>query len=242
MKARYSPLEQFERVGDSRQLVVMVVVSMVRGGCRRYKVSGTGVDSSPRRPSRVSLVEREMSEGLADRLYQATGLRYGEKRYGVVKSRGQAILGANRLGIVSYAESRTSQLVVTRLRSTVVWLWKRVIGRKLHGVSLAGRLRPAGTPRMRLPLLVPLELLGFRITLVSLAVRLFANRMAGHVLLKVIGGFGWSRLIGRDRLGRVPRVALRLLIGLETGVALIQAYVFSLLTCLYLGDMVRGGH
>ena len=198
--------------------------------------------TQPRRPTRWSRVDRDVSEGLADRLYQATGRVYGEKFYGVVKSRAQVILFANRLGLLSYAESRTSQLVVTRLRSTVVWTWKRVLGRRLHGLSLLGRLRPAGTPLMRMPLLVPLELLGFVMTLVSLAVRLFANRMAGHVLLKVIGGFGWTRIVNRDRLGRVPRVALRLLMGLETGVACIQAYVFTLLTCLYLGDMVRGGH
>jgi len=91
-------------------------------------------------------------------------------------------------------------------------------------------------------LLVPIELLSYVFKPISLGVRLFANLMAGHTLLKVIVGFSWSMLLLEDALAVLhvlPLLILVLLMGLELGVALIQAYVFTILTCIYLNDALN---
>ena len=91
-------------------------------------------------------------------------------------------------------------------------------------------------------LLVPIELVSYIFKPVSLAVRLFANMIAGHTLLKVIGGFAWAIIGGGTLLlgaHLVPLFVLVLLIGLELGVAIIQAYVFTILTCIYLHDGIH---
>ena len=91
-------------------------------------------------------------------------------------------------------------------------------------------------------LLVPIELLSYIFKPISLGVRLFANLMAGHTLLKVIVGFSWSMLLLEDFLTVlhvIPLLILVLLMGLELGVALIQAYVFTILTCIYLNDAIN---
>lgn len=155
------------------------------------------------------------------------------------------LLRRNLLGLVPYSYTVTSQLIVTVTLSRRVWTGKLVLGIREHGLGLLGRFLPGGTPLPRLLLLVPLERLGFVITIISLSVRLFANRRAGHILLKVRGGFAWTRRRagGIVYLGHfVPLIVLFLLLGLETGVARIQAYVFSLLSARYIGDVLEGGH
>lgn len=109
-------------------------------------------------------------------------------------------------------------------------------------MKLFGRRRPTGTPLLMVPMLVVLETLGFVITSISLSVRLFANMMAGHILLKVLAGFGWVLMGMSEVRGRVPLRVLRMLFVLETGVACVQAYVLTLLRCIYRSDIVKGGH
>jgi ATP synthase subunit 6 len=166
----------------------------------------------------------------------------GEKRYEVVKTQMQMVRRLNRGGLMPYSYSMTSQLVVAARRALSMWVWKRVRGVQKHGVKLLGRRRPSGTPIVMVPMRVPLEMRGFVITSISLSVRLFANRIAGHILLKVLGGFGWVRRAGSDVRGRRPLRVLRRLFVLETAVACVQAYVFTLLRCIYRTDMVKGGH
>lgn len=191
--------------------------------------------------------------------YQAVG----EAVYGVVLSRTQPrgdrgrgyfpfifalftfLLAANLLGLVPYSFTVTSHLIVTRTLATAVWVGKLLIGVRLHGVKLLGRFLPGGAPRARAPALVAIEVRSFFMTLVSLPVRLFANRRAGHLLLKVRAGFAWTRRLagGVVYLGHfAPLIVLFALLGLETGVARVQAYVFSLLTARYINDRLDGGH
>jgi F-type H+-transporting ATPase subunit a len=104
---------------------------------------------------------------------------------------------------------------------------------------------PANTSFFLALLLVPIELISYIFKPISLGVRLFANLMAGHTLLKVIVGFSWSLLMLEDMLAVihvVPLLILVLLMGLELGVALIQAYVFIVLTCIYLNDSINLSH
>jgi ATP synthase subunit 6 len=155
------------------------------------------------------------------------------------------VLGMNLLGLIPYSYTVTSQLVITMTRARAVWIGKRRVGLQRHGRKLFGRFLPAGTPFPMIPLRVPLERLGFTITFISLSVRLFANMMAGHILLKVIAGFAWTMMTAGGRMyiaHFVPMVVLFRLLILETGVAFVQAYVFALLTCIYMTDVVHGGH
>ena len=101
---------------------------------------------------------------------------------------------------------------------------------------------PSNTSFFLALLLVPIEFVSYMFKPISLGVRLFANMMAGHTLLKVIAGFAWSMVSAGGFLffaHIIPLVVLILLVGLELGVALIQAYVFTILTCIYLNDSIN---
>jgi ATP synthase subunit 6 len=169
----------------------------------------------------------------------------GQPYFPLIFSLFSFLLAANLLGLVPYSFTITSHLIVTLTLTRAVWVGKLVIGVREHGIRLLGRFLPGGAPLARAPRLVPLEIRGFFVTLVSLSVRLFANRRAGHILLKVIAGFAWTRRLAGGILwvGHfLPLIVLYLLLWLETGVARVQAYVFSLLTARYIGDRLEGGH
>ena len=177
----------------------------------------------------------------------------GEGLYTFVYTLRIYILGRNRLGLIPYGFTATSHLAVTLTLALTVWVGKRILGVRRHGIKRLGRRLPAGTPMARVPRRVPLERMSFIITFISLSVRLFANMMAGHILLKVIGGFSWTLRRGTAGAGAGmaramyfrhlrPRVVLFMLMRLETGVGFIQAYVFALLSCIYMADMIEGGH
>lgn len=169
----------------------------------------------------------------------------GQPYFPLVFSLFSFILTANLLGLVPYSFTVTSHLIVTLTLSRAVWVGKLIIGIRLHGIRLLGRFRPSGVPLARAPMMVPLELLGFFIPLISLSVRLFANMRAGHILLKVMAGFAWTMRMAGGILWIahfLPLAVLYLLLFLETGVARIQAYVFSLLTAMYINDVLEGGH
>jgi ATP synthase subunit 6 len=171
--------------------------------------------------------------------------RLGQGFYPFIYTRFTFVLGMNILGLIPYSYTATSQLVVTMTRGRGVWVGKARVGFRRHGRKFFGRFLPAGTPFPMIPLRVPLERLGFTITFISLSVRLFANMMAGHILLKVIAGFAWSMMTagGRRYVAHfLPMIVLYRLRALETGVAFVQAYVFALLTCIYMTDSVHGGH
>ena len=189
--------------------------------------------------------------------------RVGESIYGVVISRVQPrgaaagayfpllftlftyLLACNRLGLIPYSFTVTSHLIVTITLALAIWVGKLLLGLRRHGIHLLGRFLPGGAPLVRALRLVPIEIRGFFITIVSLSVRLFANRRAGHILLKVRAGFAWTRRLagGLVFLGHfLPLIVLFLLRGRETGVARVQAYVFSLLTARYINDRLEGGH
>ena len=155
------------------------------------------------------------------------------------------LLSCNLMGLVPYSFTVTSHLIVTLTVSTIIWVGKLLVGLRYHGIQLLGMFLPSGAPFAIVPFLVFIELIGFFITVISLSVRLFANIMAGHILLKVLAGFAWVMLVSGGFLfvaHFVPLGVLFLLLGLETGVAFVQAYVFTLLTCLYISDMISGGH
>lgn len=155
------------------------------------------------------------------------------------------ILVLNLVGLVPYSFTVTSHLIVTLSLALAIWVGKLFLGFRYHGISLFGMFVPHGVPFAMVPFFILIETLGFFIPIISLSVRLFANLMSGHILLKVIFGFAWSMMMAGGILfvaHFIPLAVLFLLLGLETAVAVIQAYVFSVLTCIYLADMVHGGH
>jgi ATP synthase subunit 6 len=152
------------------------------------------------------------------------------------------VLCANVSGLVPYSFTTTSHLVVTLSLALIVFGGVNVLSVQAHGSHVLSSFHPNGTSLGLALLLVPIEVVSFLFKPLSLGVRLFANMMAGHTLLKVIGGFAWAIIRGGGMLfvaHLLPLAVLVLLIGLELGVALIQAYVFTILTCIYLHDGIH---
>ena len=149
------------------------------------------------------------------------------------------ILTNNLIGMVPYSFTTTSHITLTFFLSFSIFVAMNVIGFQKHGVHLFSLFLPANTGFFLALLLVPIELISYIAKPISLGVRLFINLMAGHSLLKVIVGFSWNMLLVENLKGIVfifPLLILVLLMGLELGVAVIQAYVFITLTAIYLND------
>lgn len=143
------------------------------------------------------------------------------------------ILFSNLIGLIPGSYTVTSQIVVTAVFALVVYGLSVVMGFVLHGAKFLGVLVPPGTPGWLLPLMVPIELISQLARPISLAVRLFANMTAGHVILGVLFGLAIS---GGLLIGWLPFAFTIAMNGLEVGIAFIQAYIFTVLTCVYLGD------
>ena len=152
------------------------------------------------------------------------------------------ILVCNLIGMIPYSFTVTSHLIITFTLALTVFIGFNIIGIKKHKVHFLNLFLPSGSSIFLVPLLVPIELLSYLSRVVSLPVRLFANMMSGHILLKVIAGFAWSMLNVNSFIfiaHFVPLILLIILTGLEFGVAMIQAYVFTILTCMYINDALN---
>ena len=149
------------------------------------------------------------------------------------------ILFANVLGLVPYSFTVTSHLVVTLSLALTVFIGATVIGFIRNGFGYLKLFVPSGVPAVLLPLVVVIEIVSYFIRPMSLSIRLFANMMAGHMMLKVMAGF--VVMLGITA-GWLPLAAMVGLMGLELLVAALQAYVFALLTCMYLNDAMQVDH
>ena len=166
----------------------------------------------------------------------------GEKYFPFISVLFLYILLVNLIGLVPYSFTVTSHLIVTFALSFSIFIGVNIICVKLHKFEMLSLFIPSNTSFGLALLLVPIEFVSYIFKPISLGVRLFANLMAGHTLLKVIVGFAWSMLLLEDFLSFfhiVPLLILILLVGLELGVAVIQAYVFTILTCIYLNDSIN---
>jgi F-type H+-transporting ATPase subunit a len=141
----------------------------------------------------------------------------------------------NLLGLVPYSFTFTSHLAVTMGMAVFIFLATTVIGFAKHGLHFFKLFMPGGAPLFLAPLLVPIEVLSYFMRPLSLALRLFANMTAGHTLMKVFAGF--VAMMGV--FGVVPLVFVVALFGLETLVAFLQAFVYTILTCIYLNDSLH---
>jgi len=166
----------------------------------------------------------------------------GEKYFPFISVIFIFVLFSNLIGLIPYSFTATSHLIVTFTLSFSIFIGINIICIQRHKFHMLSLFIPSNTSFGLALLLVPIELLSYIFKPISLGVRLFANLMAGHTLLKVIVGFSWSMLLLEDFLAVfhiIPLLILVLLMGLELGVALIQAYVFTILTCIYLNDAIN---
>ena len=149
------------------------------------------------------------------------------------------ILACNMLGMLPYSFTVTSQVVVTFGLAFVVFIGVTVIGFIKHGLGFFKFFLPHGVPGFLAPLVIPIEVLSYLIRPVSLGLRLFANLTAGHTMLKVFAGFivplGAFYIIP----GVIPMAAVIGLTVLEMAIAFLQAYVFAVLSCIYLHDAIH---
>lgn len=221
-------------------LRMRLTAGILRGRAQSVRVVGQGYLV----PTRMQRMWEGVHQMILSMLGQTVGPQ-GANLFPIIFSIFTFILGCNRFGLVPYSFTVTSHLVVTMTLALAIWIGKLIMGFRLHGLAFFRRFLPTGTPFVMIPFMVTLERMGFTITFISLSVRLFANMMAGHILLKVIGGFAWTMMVagGVAWVAHfLPRGVLFLLLGLETAVAFIQAYVFTLRTCIYISDSISGGH
>jgi F-type H+-transporting ATPase subunit a len=152
------------------------------------------------------------------------------------------ILFGNLLGVWPYDFTFTSHIAVTLAMALFVVIMVTVVALRIHGWHFFSYFMPSGVPVALAPLLIPIEVLSYLSRIISLSVRLFANMMAGHVMLDVFGAFvvmlGGAGLLGILPAGLALAVNVAL-IGFEILVATLQAYVFAVLTCIYLHDAVH---
>ena len=160
----------------------------------------------------------------------------GRRYFPFVFSLFMFILFANMIGLIPFSYTFTSHIIVTFAMAMAVFIGVTAIGVARHGLHFLSLFLPKGVPMVMAPLLVPIEMISYLSRPVSLSIRLFANMMAGHTMLKVFAAFVIPLgLIG----GWAPLVVNVALTGFEVLVAFLQAYVFTVLTCLYLHDAIH---
>ena len=239
----HSPLEQFEikslfptgghgEVGlvdftnsSMTMVAALVLVSafLILGMRRRALVPG--------RMQSLAEMSYEFVAGLISDTVGAEGRRF----FPFIFTLFMFILLGNLLGMIPYSFAFTSHIIVTFALAIVVFIGVTVLAFIKHGVHFFTFFVPPGAPVAMWPLLIPIEIVSYLSRPMSLSVRLFANILAGHTLLKVIAGF--IALLGV--LGVIPFALVVALTGLEVLIAFLQAYVFAILTCLYLNDALH---
>ncbi|KAE9584253.1 putative ATP synthase, F0 complex, subunit A (mitochondrion) [Lupinus albus] len=153
------------------------------------------------------------------------------------------LLFCNLQGMIPYSFTVTSHFLITLGLSFSLFIGITIVGFQRNGLHFLSFLLPAGVPLPLAPFLVLLELISYCFRALSLGIRLFANMMAGHSLVKILSGFAWTMLCMNDLLYFIgdlgPFFIVLALTGLELGVAILQAYVFTILICIYLNDAIN---
>jgi F-type H+-transporting ATPase subunit a len=195
-------------------------------------------------PGRFQSLAELSYEFVSNTLRQSVGDE-GMKFFPFVFSLFMFILTANMIGIIPYTFTVTSHLIVTLALALMVFLTVLIYGLYKNGLKFFKLFVPSGIPLYILPLIMVIEIISFLSRPVSHSVRLFANMLAGHITLKVFAGFvsSLSALGALGIFGSVlPLAMTTALTGLELLVAFLQAYVFTILTCIYLNDALHPGH
>ena len=238
---KHSPLEQFEikelvpieigghNISFSNSALMMVItitlilLLMMLGTRKRAMV-----------PGRWQALAELCYEFVANLIRDTVG-NEGRKYFPFIFSIFMFILIGNMLGMVPYSFTFTSHIAVTFAMAMVVFIGVTILGFAKHGIKFFTFFVPPGVPVWMWPLMIPIEIISYLSRPVSLAMRLFANMLAGHTLLKVFAGF----VPALGAAGVLPLAFVGALTGLELLIAFLQAYVFAILTCLYINDALH---
>lgn len=242
----HGPMHQFEINRLSQKLEIfgfdatftnsslfMVLAVVVIFGFLTYAMNARGLV-----PNRVQSVAELLYEFVANMIRENVG-HDGMKYFPFVFTLFIFILACNMLGMIPGTFTVTSHIVVTFALAATVFLVVTAIGFINHGAGYLKLFVPEGVPIWLMPLIVPIEVISYLIRPISLSVRLFANMMAGHTMLKVFAGFAVSLPVFAKAAPVIFTVAFT---GLEFVVAFLQAFIFTVLTCIYLNDAVNMHH
>ena len=195
-------------------------------------------------PGRAQIIAEGAYEFVARMIRENIGPK-GRQYFPLIFTLFMTVLLGNMLGLLPYSFTFTSHLIVNAALAFLIFLVVVIIGFAKHGTHFLHIFLPPGMPLWLTPLIVPIEVLSFLIRPVTLSVRLFANMIAGHIMLKVFAGFSAGMVAmgaGGVALGILPMLFNSVLIGFELLIAFLQAYVFAVLSCIYLKDTVEIGH
>ncbi len=188
-------------------------------------------------PTRMQSVAELSYEFVANMVRENVG-QAGMRYFPFVFTLFTFILVLNLIGLIPYTFTVTSHIIVTFALAAMVFVFVTAIGFARHGLGYLRLFVPDGVPIWLMPLIVPIELISYLIRPISLSVRLFANMMAGHTMLKVFAGF----VVSLGVFGFAPLLFTIAFTGLEFVVAFLQAFIFAVLTCIYLNDAVNMHH
>lgn len=195
-------------------------------------------------PGRLQVFSEMMYEFIANMIRENIGPK-GRQYFPLVFTLFIVVLMGNTLGMLPFSFTYTSHIIVTFALAMVIFLAVLFIGLIRHGFHFLSLFVPPGVPAWLYPLIIPIELVSFLVRPITLSVRLFANMMAGHLMLKVFAGFSVMMLaagIGGFFAGLLPMFFNVVLIAFELMIALLHAYVFTVLSCIYLKDTVDLHH
>ena len=239
---KHSPLEQFEitpfvhfEVGGvdlaftNSSLAMVITIAVIT------LFLTLSVNTRSIIPSRLQLIS-ELSYGFIAQLLKDTVGEQGRKYFPFVFSLFMFVLIGNMVGMIPYSFTFTSHIIVTFALATVVFIGVTILAFAKHGMHFFSFFVIPGLPWYMLPLLIPIEVISYLSRPISLSVRLFANMLAGHTLIKVFAMFVITMPFYS---GVLPLAFIVALTGLEILIAFLQAYVFAILTCLYISDALH---
>jgi len=185
-------------------------------------------------PGRIQVTAESLYEFIAGMIRENIGTK-GRQYFPLIFTIFTIVLVGNLLGMLPYSFTYTSHIAVTMALALGIFIFVTILGFVKHGFHFLTIFSPPGVPLLFKPLIIPIEILSYLIRPVTLSVRLFANMMAGHLMLKVFAGFSVAMGIG---FGLLPMGMNVVLIAFEFLIAYLQAYVFTILCCIYLKDAI----
>ncbi len=238
----HNPLEQFEIKKLLEINILGVDISLTNSSCFMIAASilvllyfSLAFRKQQIIPSRFQLSAEMAYNLITSMIDQSMGTK-GRKFLPLIFTLFMFILLCNLFGMLPYGFTVTSHISITFALAIMIFLLVTIMGFWNHGLHFLSLFLPKGTPWWLAPLMVIIELFAYLARPVSLSLRLAANMVAGHVLLKVIAGFVVSFSIF---LKLLPLPLIVALVGFEIFVAILQAYIFAILSCVYLNDAIN---
>jgi len=241
-----NPMTQFEvyRIGPEIKIGTFDIsftnasLFMVISSLAILFIFNLGSKKNSMLPNKIQLIS-ELSYTFVSKMISDTAGSKAKPYFAFIFSLFMFVLFCNMFGMIPYTFTVTSHIIVTFILASFIFIGVTVIGFAKHGFGYLRLFVPSGVPIVLLPLIVVIEIISYLSRPISLSVRLFANMMAGHTMMKVFGGFVISLgIVG----GWLPLSFSVALTGLEILVAFLQAYVFAILTCIYLNDALNLHH